>query len=250
MTNKEASFLLGACPPGGTSDPEFAAALAHASSDPILKAWFEDQRRFDSAIAARLQAAPVPGDLRSRILTGGRVSRPQPWWLPARRVWAIAAMAVLFAGLGAWYSAETRRQANGWEDQALATLTELVSGQAKFDAESPSVAQLQQWLRANGSPSASLPEAVRRLASAGCKTFTWNGHPVSIICFHGPGGEMVHIAMVDRAALESPPPEGHPEFETRDGWRTASWSQGDMAMMLATRAPEAQLRALLAVVLL
>lgn len=258
MTNKEASFLLGACRPNGAdgNDPEFAEALARAGSDPELTAWFADQRRFDSAIAARMQSVPVPAELRSRILTGGRISRlsagrlsrPEPWFT-ARRLWAVAAMVMMFAGLGVWYSIGFRASSGGWEDQALATLSQLVSGQDTFDAKSPNVSDLQQWLRANGSPTiGSLPASLQRLASLGCKTVSWNGHPISIICFHGPGGELVHLAMMERAGMANPPPDGHPVYETRDGWQTAAWSQGEMAMMLITKAPEDRLRALLAVV--
>jgi len=250
MTNKEAAFLLGACPPnGGASDPEFAEALAQAERDPALKAWFEDQRRFDSAVASHMQAVPVPADLRSRILAGGRVSRPVPWLLP-RRLWAIAAMVILFAGIGLLYS--MRNRPDKWEDRSIAAVSEILSGREKFDAESPHVADLQQWLHKAGSPGAgaALPDRLRSLASLGCKTVAWKGHPISIICFHGPGGELVHLAMMDRAALDSPPPLGHPEYETRDGWRMACWSQGDLAMMLVTRAPESQLRAILGVMLL
>jgi hypothetical protein len=188
--------------------------------------------------------------LRSRILTGGRVSRPAPWF-SARRLWAIAAMLALFAGLGLWRSVGSRHPGDQWQGQALTALSQLVSGQATFDAKSPRVTDLQQWLRANGSPIADvLPASLQRLASLGCKTISWNGHPISIICFHGPGGELVHLAMTGRAGLENPPPEGHPVYGDMDGWRTASWSQGDMAMMLITKAPESQLRALLALVLL
>jgi len=251
MTNKDASFLLGACRPNGSdaSDPEFSEAMAQASRDPDLKAWFEDQRHFDSAFAAHIQSLSVPADLRSRILTGGRVSRPAPG-ASVRRIWAIAAMVMLFAGLGAWFSIDVRRDSTAWEDQALGALTELVSGREKFDATSPNVAQLQQWLRANGSPSASvLPATLQGLASLGCKTLSWHGHPISIICFHGPGGELVHLAMVDSSALQHPPPLDHPRFETRDGWRMACWSHDGTAMMLATRAPESQLHAILGIVL-
>jgi hypothetical protein len=248
MTNKDAIFLLGACRPNGadSSDPEFSEALSQVGCDPVLKEWFDDQRRFDSAIAARLQSVPVPPDLRSRIVMGGRISQPQMWF-NVRRLWAIAAMLTLFAGLGAWFSGGPWRHSDQWEDQALAALTQLVSGQATFDVKSPNITDLQQALRANGSPLASaLPTGVERLASLGCKTISWNGHPISIICFHGPGGELVHLAMTARSGLENPPPEGQPVYATRDGWRTAAWSQGDMAMMLITKAPESQLRALLA----
>jgi anti-sigma factor RsiW len=174
------------------------------------------------------------------------VSRPEPWF-STRRLWAIAAMLVIFAGLGLWFSSGYRSGSAGWEDQSLAVLSQLVSGRENFDAKSPNVADLQQWLRANGWPTVgALPANLQRFASLGCKTVSWNGHPISLICFHGPGGELVHLAMTERAGLENPPPMGHPVFGTRDGWQTAAWSQGEMAMMLVTRAPADQLRALLA----
>jgi hypothetical protein len=264
MTNKDASFLLSACRPNGadSTDPEFAEALVQAERDPMLKAWFEDQRRTDAAIAARLQSVPVPADLRSRILTGGRVSKPQPWF-STRHFWAIAAVLMTFVGIGSWYTgsrrpsntaghlAGTPRPAVEFQDQAMATLSQLVAGKAAFDAQSPKIADLQQWLHANGSPVASsLPATVQGMTSLGCKTIVWNGHPASLICFHGPNGELVHLAMVDRAAIANPMPEGQTLYAERNGWRMASWSQNGMAMMLFTKAPEAQLRALLALALL
>jgi anti-sigma factor RsiW len=250
MTNKDASFLLGACRPNGAdaTDPEFAEALLQAERDPALKEWFAAERRTDATIAASLQSVPVPADLRSRILTGGRVSRPRPWF-STRHLWAIAAMIVAFAGIGSWYENGSRRMSDQWQDDALAALTQLVSGKSSFDAQSPKVADLEQWLRSNGSPvTGDIPGRLQQMASLGCKTIYRDGHPVSIICFHGPGGELVHLAMTSKAALANPPPEGQPVYAERDGWNTASWSQDGMAMMLVTKAPESQLRSLLALV--
>jgi hypothetical protein len=263
MTNKEASFLLGACRPNGAdeNDPEFSEALVQAERDPALKAWFDDQRRTDTAIAAGLKSVPAPADLRSRILTGGRLSqpnRPRPWF-STRQFWAIAAAVALMAGMASWYTgthhdsnlsgqvATAARPASEWQDVAMATLSQLVAGKATFDEQSPKIADLQQWLHANGSPVAStLPGSVQQMHSLGCKTISWNGHPASLICFHGPNGELVHLAMVASAAIANPPPEGHPLYAERNGWRIACWSQDGMAMMLLTKAPESQLRTLLA----
>jgi hypothetical protein len=260
MTNKDAAFLLGACRPNGAdaNDPEFSDALTQAERDPTLKAWFAEQRSTDSAIAARLKAVPVPADLRSRILTGGRVSRPKPWF-STQRILAIAAVLAIFAGLASWFTGARRtdnvasnpvtgpRPASEWQDTAMATLSQLLTGKAAFDAQSPKIADLQQWLHANGSPTGNLPPNVQGMSSLGCKTIAWNGYPASLICFHGPNGELVHLAMVNRAAIADPPPQGQPLYAERSGWKMACWSDGKMAMMLLTKAPESQLRALLAV---
>lgn len=250
MTNKEASFLLGAYRPNGldAANPEFAEALDQAARDPELKHWFEDQRDFDSKMAAGVRSVPVPPDLRARIMAGAKVSRPARWYAP-RRLLAMAALAMAFAAAGLWYG--MRQRGPGWEDQSLVALSSLLSGQDKFDAQSPSVADLQRWLSGAGSPNtAALPARLTAYASLGCKTISWRGHPISIICFHGPGNELVHLAMVDKASLPNPPPEGHPEYEARDGWRMACWSQGSLAMMLVTRGPESDLRTILAAILL
>jgi hypothetical protein len=263
MTSKDASFLLGACRPNGAdaNDPEFAEALVQAERDPALKAWFEDQLSADTAIAARLKSLPAPADLRARILTGGRVSRPRPWF-STQHFWAIAAAITLMAGLASWYVmhpasnpsgevATTALPASEWQDMAMATLSQLVAGKATFDAQSPKIADLQQWLHENGSPVASaLPGSVQQMQSLGCKIISWNGHPASLICFHGPNGELVHLAMVARAAITNPPPEGQPLYAERNGWRMACWSQDGMAMMLLTKAPESQLRTLLALAIM
>jgi hypothetical protein len=263
MTNKDASFLLGACRPNGAdaNDPEFSDALVQAKRDPTLKAWFDDQRKADTAIAAHLKSVPVPADLRSRILTGGRVSRPRPWF-STRHFWAIAAMVAVFVGMASWYTvvrpaslgasriSTAPRPASEWQDTAMSTLSQLVAGKATFDAQSPKIADLQQWLHSNGSPTGNLPANVQGMSSLGCKTIAWNGHRASLICFHGPNGELVHLAMVNRDAIANPPPEGQPLYVKRDGWKMACWSDGKMAMMLLTKAPESQLHALLALAII
>lgn len=129
MTSKDASFLLGSYRPNGadSTDPEFSDALAQAARDPALDQWFQDQRQFDSAIAAGLQSLPLPADLRSRILTGGRISRisrPASWRLP-RRLWAIAAMLLLFAGLAVQVSLRSRHASAQWQNEALTALSGL-----------------------------------------------------------------------------------------------------------------------------
>ncbi len=76
MSNQEAKFILGAYRPDGqdANDPAFREALAQAAHDPELRAWFEQQRKFDTALSVKLQQIVPSTGLREAIITGARIS--------------------------------------------------------------------------------------------------------------------------------------------------------------------------------
>jgi hypothetical protein len=99
MNNQEAKFILGAYRPDGqdATDPKFAEALAQAGRDPELRAWLEQQRKFDATLTHKLREIAPPPGLREAILAGTRVSaapggRRRGWPHPA---WFAAAAAVI-----------------------------------------------------------------------------------------------------------------------------------------------------------
>lgn len=246
MKNDEAKFILSAYRPAGddASDARFGEALAQAERDPELAAWFEDARRFDSAIAEALTTIPIPSDLRTNILAGGKISRPH-FWQTRRTVLALAAGIVLLAALaGVWMRGQS--QLDQWQRDALAVVPTMLTGETRFDFENKDVAVLQQWLQAQNAPAPSaLPVALQALPTLGCKTINSHGHAVSIICFKMRTGELIHLAVTDQAKVARPL-AAQPSFAEEDGWRTASWSASGRAYMLATKAPEAELHAILA----
>jgi len=246
MDNREAKFILNAYRPGGqdASDPRFAEALEQVRRDPILQRWFDESVAFDTAMTEKLRAMEVPPDLRENILAGARVSRPlrSPFIK-----WAIAAALISTAIFGSLIWHETRpAHLAGWQSQALDVVSSLVRNELSFDAQSHNAHELLAWLRANHAPAAQkLPGNLGKLESIGCKTFSWNGIPVSVICFTRPDGGLVHLVSANVPTSSARPPKTAPEFVRQSEWATATWREGDTTYMLALEGSRDQLRSYL-----
>ncbi len=68
------------------------------------------------------------------------------------------------------------------------------------------------------------------------------GAKVSILCFPIAGGEPVHLYVVARDRLTTPPPEGAPVIAMRNSAVLASWSSGDLSYFLSGRDSAEELR--------
>ena len=241
MDNREAKFILNAYRPGGqdASDPRFAEALEQARRDPVLERWFVDSIAFDTAMTEKLRAVAVPVDLRESIVAGVKISRPLRWSNPFIK-WAIAAALISMAIFGSliWQNTRAAHLA-GWQNEALDVVSSLVRNESSFDAQSHNASELVAWLRANHAPAAqTLPQSLDKLQSLGCKTFSWNGTAVSVICFMRPDGGLIHLI-----TMNTPAASGRtPRLVQRDHWATATWREGDMTYMLALEGSPDQLR--------
>lgn len=244
VNNQEAKFILSAYRPGGedASGATFAAALEQVNRDPDLAAWFADQRAMDVATSDALCSIPIPRDLRANILAGAKISRRRLWSVrPA--LLAIAASLVLFAAVAGIWTRQARLDA--WQGDALAVISSFQPGQSPFDHESTDSYALQQWLQAQNAPTPEvIPAALQALPTLGCKMISSGGKPVSIMCFRMQGGELVHLIVTDASGLSHVPPP-QPKFVRENDWVTASWTENGLVCMLATKASEQELRALL-----
>jgi hypothetical protein len=246
MDNREAKFILSAYRPGGqdASDPGFADALEQARRDPILECWFSESIAFDAAITEKLRAAEVPPDLRKTILAGVKVSRPIHWSKPFVK-WAIAAAVISMAILGSLIWREPRKLSGlaGWQNQALDAVSSLVRNESSFDAQSHNAGELMAWLRANNAPAAqTLPQNLDKLESIGCKTLSWNGIPVSVICFMRRDGGLIHLVTMNASAASDRAIKRKANLVQRGSWSTATWREGDIIYMLALEGSPDQLR--------
>jgi len=245
MDNREAKFILSAYRPGGqdASDPRFADGLEQARRDPILERWFSESIAFDAAMTEKLRAAEVPPDLRETILAGVRVSHPLRWSKPFIKR-AIAAAVISMAILGSLIWHETRpAHLAGWQNQALDAVSSLVRNESSFDVQSHNAGELMAWLRANNAPVAqTLPQNLDKLESLGCKTFSWNGIPVSVICFMRRDGGLIHLVTMNASAAADRAIKRKANLVQRGDWSTATWREGYMIYMLALEGSPDQLR--------
>jgi hypothetical protein len=249
VDNRQAKFILSAYRPGGqdATDPRFSEALEQARRDPILQRWFEESVAFDAAMTEKLGAITTPSDLRENILAGAKISHAGRWTGRFLK-WAAAAVLILSVSVGTliWHSTRPAHLA-GWQNQALDVISALVRGDTSFDAQSHSSAELVAWLHSNDAPAADkLPANLGGLESLGCKTFSWNGLPVSVICFMRPdGGGLIHLVTTNASPRSDDVRNGEPKFVQQGDWATATWREGGKLYMLALEGSRHQLRAYL-----
>ena len=240
MNNNEAKFILSAYRPGGrdAGDPGMATALAQAKSDPVLGAWFARERAHDAAVAWKLRAVVPPVELREAILTGARVSggaarevggeragpkvRPtqrRAWWAQPGWLAAVAAVAVLVS-LAAWRMTPVRGEA--FEEFAV----NFVDKGFMLQKRGADVASLKVWLGEQRGP---LPEALpakfAELRALGCRTLTFKGQDVSLMCFER-GGKEFHVFVARREGVDAAGAERGPRFldGQKGGHVAATWA--------------------------
>lgn len=244
MDNREAKFILSAYRPGGqdADDRRFAEALGQTRDDPALGRWFRDAVVFDTHVAEKLRSLPPPSDLRESILAGIRMSDAIPW--RPRFLWAIAATLIVAAIFGMFVLHErAQTRLSDWQVRALAVVSSLVEGKTTFDARSPNAGELIQWLHDNRAPVAvRLPRPLEALTTIGCKTFFWNDKPVSVICFMGQDGSVVHLIVTDGALDARKAIGAKPSVVQQGKWATLTWRGGDKLYMLALEGGGEQLR--------
>ena len=246
----EARLLFSAYRPGGkdADDPVFAAAIEAAKNDPQLAQWLAEQQAFDAAVAAHLRAVEIPADLRAKILAGAAVSRRRAWWA-APRVWAIAAVLAVFAGIAAFWPGKADGLAD-WQKHGLAVLDEIVAAREPFDLKHQEASVLAEWLSGHSVPHLGvLPGALEGKPTLGCKTIAWDGHKMSLVCFDLGGGVIVHLFTTERAGLAHLPPDGPAHFAQDGAWTVAMWNEGGKTLMLATDKGEEPLRRVLQIAL-
>lgn len=248
----ETKLLLSARRPAGhdDSDPAIAEALAHAKSDPALSAWADEQQRTDAALALKLLSVQPPAGLRETILAGGKVSRRglRAWF--EQKVWrnftnsemvAAVVVAAVFLIAAIFGNNEPRN----WQSAGALEVARIENTQRELDHVVGDMSEIRQWLAKQTCPApATLPVQVQGLPIYGCAKMNWRGQPMSIVCFNLGGGREIHLVTVSVENLPAAPPEGAPEYATINGYMTASWSEGDVAMMLIGKVERADLEKL------
>lgn len=230
MKSEEAKRLLEVFRPGGADmdDPRFVEALVQTERDPVLRRWFDEQRRFDNQFVEGLKTVSVPLDLQDAILSSRKVVRPglwQDWRLRA----AVAASVVFLAVVGGVLATNKPSQ---FGDFRAELIEQAWDGHAHLDLESSDVRQIQSWLASKHVPAEfTLPEGLSDTRLLGCRIVEANGLRVPMLCL-ADGPKHMHLFVLERSQLAQLPFDGRPDFEKCGAWKTASWQQGDKTYVL------------------
>jgi hypothetical protein len=126
-------------------------------------------------------------------------------------------------------------------------VADTAAGLDHLDLLSTNLVEVKQWLLARNAPGDFVvPPGLKGRPSIGCRTFSWSGQPVSLVCFNIDNFGTVHLFVIDRSILHNAPASIYPEFAVSDrGITTASWSNHNCAYVLASKQTKEDLRRLL-----
>ena len=236
MDKRQAKFVLQACRDAGPAsrDPQMAEARAWLERDPELAAWFKAEQAEDGSLARKLREVPVPENLREAILARHAAVSPESAASPSRRRFVVLALAASVVALAA-VTMLLLRPARPSTDLAAfrREMQENVSGFVRLSFTHTDSVQLQQWLQEKrGLSGYAIPAGLRAQPGIGCRSWTWNGRAVGLICFKVENGKTVHLFIVQRGAVPDAPTDASPRIAKNDGWSSAAWSEGETLFLL------------------
>jgi hypothetical protein len=233
--------------PGVTvrDDPDFAAALELAKSDPELARWFEEYCAAQIALRAKFREIPVPEGLREQILSERKAHFSRDYLRKA--AFTVAATVLLCLGVVLFYPrAAAHNTFSNYRGRMAGTV---LRQYPKMDLVTADQRQIQQYLASKGQGNYALPPELARTTATGCALLDWRGKPVTMICFDSgkttpPGAADLFLFIIDRSALAdapaNPPQEATPSRFSR--LTTAGWSSGDKTYLLGALGDEKFLR--------
>ena len=236
MDKRQAKFVLQACRDAGRDvrAPQVTEARAWLERDPELAGWFEEEQAEDRSLARKLREIPVPEDLRANILSRYAAVSPGAEANPTRRRFVTLALAAAVVVLATVVILMLRPARPAVDLAAFRReMQASVSGGVRLSFNHPDAVQLQQWLQEQrGVSGYAIPAGLRAQPGIGCRSWTWNGRAVGLICFKIENGKAVHLFIVERGAVPDAPVDASPRLVKSGGWSSAAWSEGETLFLL------------------
>jgi hypothetical protein len=233
MNREQARRVLSAYRPDSPNaeDPDITAALELAGNDQELGAWLEDQLRFHRTISAELRQIPVPRGLKERILA----ERPRvivPLWRRPEFLLAAACLAVGLVLTTLWFRPSRSEETFAGFRSRMITAAFRVY---KMDIVTNNPVAVREFLTSRGAPSDySLTPRLEATPVLGGAKLSWQGHPVSMVCFKLSQKQTLFMFVLNEADLRDRRRPGRvPEVTPVSGVATASWSRDGKVYFIA-----------------
>lgn len=233
MDDAEARAILRAyCAGESGEDARFQEAIRRVEADPDLARWWADEQELDRVIEAKLQSTQAPPDLKKRLLSRRKTGAAR-WSNRSRLITlAVAAVVMLAAFFGSW---------NGPFQPAVSLadyrdeMVSFVKVEPTLEMQSTQLSHIREWLQKSGATSQlEIPKKLQKLTPMGSRILRFRGHDVALICFRRSEGKLMHLFVMDRAALPHYSRGGRPQFFSEGKWTAAVWVEDEQVYLLAT----------------
>ncbi len=192
---------------------------------------------------AKVEAILARGRAAAAGETEATVLRPPQVATRRRRLLALAAAVLLFAGLGVFWLLPAGADYAASRPAVIG----FFANKPMYGMMSEQPAELRKWTIEQGAPPAfQIPPKLAGLVSKGCTVMNVDGKPAYLLCFMTSDasgkqdGGMVHLLVARRLDFRNAPASGAPSIITADGWSFASWAEGGIVYTIAAPlSPEA-----------
>jgi hypothetical protein len=251
MTRAEAKQVLALYRPGSPEAPdaELAGALELVNKDAELRNWFKDHCASQGAIRAAFRSIRPPEALREQILSEKPADVPTLAWRKPAKLALVTVLSVALVVMVAQLLDRTGHT----EDLSFASYRGRMVGTALrlygMDLETNNTAVIRAYLgQRQARADFSLPKGLAGTTATGCGVLSWQGNPVSMICFRSgrplKEGEKTDLFLfvMNRTAAPDAPRATTPQIAPENRMITASWTDGDLIYILAAEGDERFLR--------
>ncbi|MCB1095411.1 MAG: hypothetical protein KDN22_07500 [Verrucomicrobiae bacterium] len=238
----------------GIDDPAdelFAPALSAVKNDPELASWFKEQQEFDSALRGYLKNAEIPESLLGHLkqnagapaFTDDAGDETEGAAAPTRKggtgniifasFWTRIAAAAAALVIGFLVVHSFNSPASAVESFRGAMAQKATEG-FELDHKSANLMAVRTWLASHEAPVyEECPPCIGKMKGVGCRKFEWNSHTVSVVCFERETGKIVHLFVIERAALPGIEKAGEKvPLKQQLGLETGGWMDGKNVYLL------------------
>ena len=220
-------------------DVEFNRAVELSQSDGELLDWWIRQQAVNGAIADRFRKLEVPESLPVQIASQYQKTVSYSKWRRFSAPAIAAAIALLLALIFYQVQPIPAKDFESFRDRMART----VIREYRMDLNSNDLGEIRRFLAGNqGHPDFHVHRGLESTTPIGAGKLTWNGEPVSMVCFEKEADQMLFLFVIDREDLSGTPGDS-PEFQPVSHLATASWSHSGKTYVLASQAGMDDLRA-------